>query len=64
MPELSARTLGPGKCCRSIRRWVPTTWNGESTLIVELPVGFSVANADGGAKNRIFGHRCRVLSTK
>jgi hypothetical protein len=33
-------------------------------LIIELPVGFSVANAGAGAKNRVFGERFKVLSTK
>ena len=44
--------------CRKASRWIPCTWNGEIPLILELPLGFSVAKAGAGAKNGDFwrGH--------
>ena len=38
--------------------------NAEIPWRIELPVGFSVVKAGGGAKNGIFGQRCKVVSTK
>jgi hypothetical protein len=64
MPEPGARTQGPGKYCRRVRRWIRWTWNAEILWIIELPVGFSVAKAGAGAKNGIFGEICKVFSTK
>jgi hypothetical protein len=64
MPELGARTQGPGKCWRRVCRSILLAWNTEIPWIIEVPVGFSVANAGAGAKNWIFGQRCKVLSTK
>jgi hypothetical protein len=64
MPEQGATTQGPGKYCKMLCRWIFRTWNTDIPLIVELPVGFLVANTGASDKNGIFGHRCSVLSIK
>jgi hypothetical protein len=50
MPELGARTQGPGKYCRKVSTWILRTGNAEILCIIELPVGFSVAKAGAGDK--------------
>jgi hypothetical protein len=64
MPEPGARPQGLGKYWRNVCRLILLAWNAEIPCIIEVPVGFSVANAGAGAKNGIFGQRCKVLSTK
>ena len=64
MLEQIGRTQRSGKYCRNVSRWIPCTWKGDIRTIFELPVGVSVAKVVAGAKNGIFGQRCRVLSTK
>jgi hypothetical protein len=64
MPELGGRTQGPGKYSKAVCRSISLAWNAEILWIIEVPVGFSVANTGAGAKNGIFGQRCNVLSTK
>ena len=64
MPEQGARTLGTGKYCKMVFKYSLQALNTDLPLIVELPVGFLVANAGGSDKNGVFGHRCTVLSTK
>jgi hypothetical protein len=64
MPEQGARTQGTEKYCKMVCKYILQAWNTDIPLIVELPVGFLVANAGASDKNRVSGHRCSVLSTK
>jgi hypothetical protein len=36
MPELGTGTLGPGKYCKEISRWILCTWNGEILAIIGI----------------------------
>ena len=53
-----------GEYSRGADIWILWTWNDEIQWIIELPVGFSVANAGAGAKNGIFGESYKVLCSK
>src|SRR5271155_4589782 len=53
-PEQVGRTQRSEKYCKTVSRWTSCTWNGESPLTFELPMGFSVAKAGAGAKNGDF----------
>jgi hypothetical protein len=64
MPEQGARTLGTGKYCKMVCKYILQAWNTDIPLIVELPVGFLIANTGASDKNGVFGHRCSVLPTK
>jgi len=37
-----------GKYCRKVPRWILYAWNGEVLPTIDLPLGFSVANAVAG----------------
>ena len=58
MAEQAARKQRSGKYCRKVCRWIPYTWDGEIRLILEFPLGFSVAKGSAGAKN---GDFCRGI---
>jgi len=48
MPEMVGSTQRLGKYCRKVPRWILYAWNGEVLPTIDLPLGFSVANAVAG----------------